>query len=169
MTVQHLVHYSAARQALAVAHEVDEVKDIRDKAVAMSHYAVQAKDAELSRMATEIRLRAERRLGELMAERPKAQGARDPGTDRGTTRDSSKPASLAEQGIDKNLAHRARKAAAMPDNKFEAKVAKQVHLAEKAASVTGKAAYPRAEFSGKYEWYTPSEYVEAAREVMGAY
>jgi hypothetical protein len=91
-----LANYNAARQALAAAHAVDEVKDIRDKAVAMAYYAVQAKDTELSRHATEIRLRAERRLGELMAEQPKAKGAREPNTNRGTTRDSVNPASLAE-------------------------------------------------------------------------
>jgi hypothetical protein len=116
------MNYSAARQALAAAHAVDEVKDIRDKAEAMAHYAVMAKDTELSRHATEIRLRAERRLGELMAEQPKAKGAREPNTNRGTTRDRPKPASLTEQGIDKNLAHRARKAAAMPEEKYEAKI-----------------------------------------------
>jgi hypothetical protein len=47
----------------------------------------------------------------MIAEMPKAKGAKEPGTGRGTTRVSEKPTSLADQGIDKNLAHRARKAA----------------------------------------------------------
>jgi DNA N-6-adenine-methyltransferase (Dam) len=162
-----LVNYNAARQALAAAHAIDEVKDIRDKAVAMAHYAVMAKDTELSRHATEIRLRAERRLGELMAEQPKAKGAREPNTNRGTTRGSTNPASLADQGIDKNLAKRARQAAAMPEEKYEAKIRRQTDMAEKAASAIGKAAYPKAEFSGENEWYTPAEYIEYAREALG--
>ena len=163
-----LTNYNAARQALAAAHAVDEVKDIRDKAVAMQVYAMQAKDIELSRNATEIRLRAERRLGELIAEMPKANGAREPNTNRGTRRGiRSNPASLADQGVDKNLAKRARQAAAMPEEKYEAKIKRQTDLAEKAASATGKAAYPRAEFTGENEWYTPAEYVEHAREALG--
>ena len=110
-----LIKYDQACRAIAEARLADEVKDIRDKAIAIRAYARQAKNRSLEADAFEIRIRAERRLGEMMAEQPKDKGGyaglyENPALDR--------PATLKESGIDKNLAHRARTLAAMPTEDF---------------------------------------------------
>ena len=120
-----LVKFDAAKRALAEAVRVDEVKDIRDKAVAVQAYAKQAKDPRLIEHATEIRLRAERRLGELMRDMPKARNRPGPGRGKkGGKAGSAKVPALSDQNIDKHLADRARKAAAVAEDQFEAGIAK---------------------------------------------
>ena len=61
-------------RAIADAYDFDEVKGIRNKAVAMEAYSRQAKNPEPERRACEIRLRAERKAGQLLAKMEKAKG-----------------------------------------------------------------------------------------------
>jgi N6-adenosine-specific RNA methylase IME4 len=116
---RNLTRYETACRALAEARSVDEVKHIRDQAVALRVYAKQAKNRQLEADAFEIRLRAEKRVGEMMEAQPKAK---PPGANQYVDRVSEKPeapATLAEAGIDKNLANRARKLHALPSSEFE--------------------------------------------------
>lgn len=113
--MNELVRYDAACRALAEAKAVDEVKDIADKAAAMGLYARQAKNRDLEIDAAEIRMRAERRLGEMLASSPKNAGARGVGK-------SGVPAehpTFKDAGIDKKLSSRAQRMAAVPEDKFE--------------------------------------------------
>src|SRR3990167_3975386 len=115
MTVA-LVRYDAARMALEAASSVDEVKDIRDKAQAMAAYARQAKDTALVEWATEIKVRAERRAGELLRDMAE-KGERDPG---GRGRIESRPATqLADLGVSRDQSARWQKLASVPEQQFE--------------------------------------------------
>ena len=119
--MSELAKYDAARYALSVAVEVDEVKDIRDKAEAMAAYARQAKDTELVRWATEIKVRAERRAGQMLAEMPKSKGG-NPNLPTGNTVVPVEK-TLADIGITKNESSRWQKLAAVTDTQFEDAVA----------------------------------------------
>lgn len=121
-----LVRYDSACRALAEARSVDEVKDIRDKAVAMAAYARQAKNRDLEADAVEIRMRATRRLDQLRQAQKETVGLATGGDARKVARGKQNPEqkpTLASQGIDKNLAKQARVLGAMDEAAFERKVA----------------------------------------------
>jgi hypothetical protein len=75
-----LVRYDAMILAIEACHSIDEVKDIRDKARAIEVYAAQALNRDAERKAAEVRIRAERKTGELLKE-TKASGDRATATD----------------------------------------------------------------------------------------
>jgi len=71
-----LIKYDSMCRAIDAAYKVDEVKKIRDAAVAWEHYSRQAHNVEAERKACEIRLRAEQKAGRLDKRRTKAKGGR---------------------------------------------------------------------------------------------
>lgn len=114
-----LVKYESARFALQQAAEIDEVKNIRDKAQAMAAYARQANDTKLVEWATEIKVRAERKAGQMLADMPKNPGNLKNSSwshDATTTK-------LSDLGINKTQSSRWQKLAAVPEDQFEQAVA----------------------------------------------
>lgn len=120
-----LVRYEQARNALAECQRIDEVKDIRDKAEAMAAYARQAKDQDLIQMATEIKVRAERKAGEMLRQSAETGERAVAGVNqhaRSSTDTTTSP-TLAEIGITKDQSSRWQSLASMSDTHFETAVA----------------------------------------------
>lgn len=100
-----LVRYSTMVKAIAECCRVDEVKDVHDKTLALELYARQVKNVEAERQAAEIRLRAERRMGELIRAMQQAGELQTRGGDRkSNSSQGSLISGAAEEGEKSNFA-----------------------------------------------------------------
>ena len=106
-----LVFFDQAKAMLEKAASIDEVKDIRDRAEALRLYAKQQKDSgAMQQQCAEIRIRCERRMGEMLQENP----------DFGR---GKKSATMADLGLNEHQTSRFQTIAALPAADFEAQIA----------------------------------------------
>lgn len=127
-----LALWDKARTAIVEARSVDEVKDIRDKAEAMRLYAKQAGESlKAQNDIAEIKLRAERKAGELLRDMPKNEGAKGSGSNQHEVRSHRVSApKLSDVGISHKQSSRFQAVAAVPDDAFEELIA-ETKAAEK--------------------------------------
>ena len=120
-----LAKLSAATYALAEAKTLDDVKRIIDIAEAARTYARAAKlGLEAANHAAEVKLRAERKAGELLQQLERAPGARTDikPTDR-LSASSEYRQTLQDTGVEERTAQRWQTVAQVPDEVFEEHVA----------------------------------------------
>lgn len=163
-----LATISKARRALAKAKTLDDVLQIRDQAEAVRVYVKAASEGlETQNEAAEIKLTAERKAGEILARMEKDCGGRPA---RNRSHDASGFSSLKELGIKKDQSSRWQKQATVPEDVFAKHVAE---CNEQGKELTQSSVLKLAgaghvsQSTGENEWYTPAEYIELARKVMG--
>jgi phage N-6-adenine-methyltransferase len=163
-----------AARALAEAETLDEIKYVHDIATAAAEYARAAKlGLEAQNSAATIKLRAERKAGELLAglERERGGSGRF-GSSIDVQTASPYAATLAETDTSRQQANRWQAVAQMPEEKFEAYIEETIEAGDEltTAGVLRVAKAPdvtRVNSRGDYDWYTPEKYIVAARDVLG--
>jgi N6-adenosine-specific RNA methylase IME4 len=115
-----MIHFENARRELELARTVDEVKAIRDKAEAMRLYCKQARHSlEMQNQCAEIKLRAERRAGEMLSETDRNQGGRTDQKLNPSSEEADKIPRLSDLGITRNQSSRWQKLGEIPEDSFE--------------------------------------------------
>jgi hypothetical protein len=121
---QALVMVDRAYLALSEAVTFQSTRQVRNLAVAAAAYAREANDTRLLDRATELRTRAERKAGQMLAESaergerasresPKAQGKHV------VARDMLPPPTLAQIGVTRDQSSKWQQVAALSDDEFE--------------------------------------------------
>jgi hypothetical protein len=109
-----------ARDALEASRDLAEIKAIRDVAIAAEQYARARKlGADAERYAAEIATRAERRMGQLLAEIPKATPG--PQSELSSVAEDNSESPRAQVGY--KLSARSQQLAGIPDAEFERRMA----------------------------------------------
>jgi hypothetical protein len=128
-TDQHIALKQQAFADIDAAVTVGAVKHVLDQWDAIANYARKIKDNQIAADAREIRMRGERKLGEIMKAQKETVGLNQGGRPKTGLLENpvSEPKlpTLAEAGIDKNLANSARKEAAKSKEQFEIDVAEK--------------------------------------------
>lgn len=159
-----LLDVERAAALIRECKEVEQLVDLRDQARAIEVLQRRRKaglDCQID--ATEIAIRAERRLGEIVREVPKSKGGRP-----SKSGDTESPVlTLADMGITKKESSRWQALAAVPEDTFGDHIA---HVRNLGIKLTTRGTIAAASGAGDYdgdEYYTPERYIDAAREVMG--
>jgi phage N-6-adenine-methyltransferase len=174
-----LARYDAMCRAIADARAINWVLAFRNEAEGWRAAARIAKDREAEIAAAEIRLRAERRVGELIAEQRKVNGLAKPppGPGRGKVGSKTDPSfngapTLDDVGIGKHLADRARRLAALSAGDFDHRIEvwREDARMGKFVGLDVLSNKPRGtQGTGENEWYTPTEWLDRARAVLGGF
>lgn len=132
-TSSPLAKLSAATRALAEARTLDQVKHIMDVAEAARTYARAAKlGLEAANHAAEVKLRAERKAGELLQQLERAPGARtDVQPADSLSAGSEYRQTLRDTGVEERTAQRWQTVATVPDEVFEELIAETVNAGDK--------------------------------------
>lgn len=129
-----LVYYERAKIALEQARTADEVNHIRGIAEGLRASAIVAQNRELETTAAEIRIRANRRLGEMLLEHKNTVGFSKGGRPAETTSElAAVIPTLEEIGVSHKLSTEAQNLAAVPPDEFEDKI---LHWRRKEGRVT---------------------------------
>ncbi|MHB8973987.1 MAG: MT-A70 family methyltransferase [Pirellulaceae bacterium] len=127
---RELVLIEKAEQMLAEARDIDTIKEIRDKAQAARAYAKKAGLCkEIILHAAAIKVQAERRLGQLLANLPlanSAPGNQFTGKQLDRSQDATGPIRLQDLGITKSDSSRAQQIARLPAAVFNSYVRESI-------------------------------------------
>jgi phage N-6-adenine-methyltransferase len=159
-----LAKINRARKELEEAKTIDDVVDIRDKATALLKYFKAIRESLVTQnAAAEIKLRAERKAGVMLAELDLHGGDRKSKLQAATLM-------LEDLGIEKTQSHRWQKEASVDDEQFDQHVnhcnENEIELTQASVLKLAGAGHV-SQSSAENEWYTPETYIEAARRAMG--
>ena len=113
--------YEAARTAIAECVDLEELKALSDRQSALASYAKLAQDTTLHNLALRIQQRAQRRLGELLKQIPRADEATRFGQV-GAHPPVTRTQAAADAGLSEHQRKTALRIANVPEPDFEAAV-----------------------------------------------
>ena len=165
--IQSLALLRSGVQMLAECRTIQDAKQLADMAEAAKVYAKKAKlGDEAIAYANEIKIDALRLLGEMLKKTGRARGSRTVGgggRSGGTVVVPPETApTLADLNLTKKESAVAQRIAALPESKLEKLRTGELSIRQ----VVSTEAHV-AKNTGDNEWYTPQEYIDLARSVMG--
>lgn len=164
---------SQAERLLARAVDLVDIVEVIDLAAAARELAARAKlGLAAQNHAALIKLKAERKAGEVTAQLERGKGG-NPNLSTGGRVESEYARTLEEVGVSRQQANRWQQIAEnFTDDDLDREATAAIERAEELTQAqllrAAKGPVHVTNNSGDVEWYTPPAFIEAAREVMGA-